>query len=115
MAKKILTKKTVDLLARVQHGPSVNNNCISWVPNWNNLSTVVLADSGRKTSGSMHPNIFKPKCGEHDWVAIQGIVVDSISTLISNDFEPRATGVWAWLMNPSIRDVKDKSDSKTLA
>lgn len=90
VASKILVDHNeIDLLATVQHGRELRQNWTSWVPDWSSRHTNCFCNSGRKTSGEVSSCIrtVPAEYGFLNILSVQGIIIDSIATLIDVNFD----------------------------
>ena len=120
VAKKILVdQEEVDLLAYIQHGRHLPIDRASWVPSWVERYTSYLCFSGRKTSGNAHKMVSKLKSSSSmpDVVSIRGVAVDSIVSLMGNEFDQ--ANAWhpdlAESMKALIHELEPRFDDERLA
>lgn len=85
VTKFLVDQKKVQVLSLVQHGPVIPSDKKSWATDWDKRRHNVFGQEPRKTTSDMPPGVCKPVCDIANCVAIQGIAVDDIGSVMSDE------------------------------
>jgi hypothetical protein len=83
--KLLLDRQEVKVFSEVRHGRSVPEDKTSWMPDWNNRNHYVIGVSTHTMKGDVLPSVRRPICDFANCLAINGIVVENIFAIMSNE------------------------------
>jgi hypothetical protein len=94
IAEKILIEhQEIDLLATVQHGPTLSTDWPSWIPDWTSTITNYLCHPLRNTSQDTQAVVNKPSCvtcnitsSDVSHISVRGITISTVQSLLENAF-----------------------------